>query len=287
MARSTLFHLLAGLALMAVLLVAGYGFFVLTSAGQAFDNQAYFGHAAVDRLAQTYDADLLQEVNKRALLCVAGAVFIFALLRRKFLLGFLAVAALGTAVIGAELLKHNLPRQELSAPSAPVPAYFKQDTYPSGHTTIGTSTALAFLLVAPALWRPWLAYLGGLLSASYATAVLFLGWHRPSDAFGGILWSGACFVGVAIVYLLIKKNQLPPGPPHRWALALSVAFALGSFAAAWMATGWLGPEFPDADFPFLGMTALIVFSAYLLTAWFAWALQHVGATHTRRGFGSR
>lgn len=271
--RTSLQPLLLGVGLLAVLLVAGYFIFVCTAWGQAFDNVAYFGHSAVDREALRYDSDILGLVSKRALIVAAAVLGVISLIRWRPVMGILAVGGLVVAVGGAELLKHNLPRHELSTPAGPVPFYFKSDTYPSGHTTIGTSIALALLLVLPARWRPWLAGLAGLLSASYGTAVLFAGWHRPSDAIGGVLWSGLCLGLAAAVGLAIRRRLAPPGAVALAPLINSGVLTLLALFFAWFSTGWLGPQLPEADFSFLVMTGLIVIAAFSVTAWFAWVLQ--------------
>jgi len=271
--KTSLRPLLLGIGLLALLLVAGYFLFVGTVWGQAFDNVAYFGHSAVDREALRYDSDILGLVSKRALIIAAAVLGVISVIRWRPVMGVLAIAGLVVAVGGAELLKHNLPRHELSAPSGPVPFYFKSDTYPSGHTTIGTSIALALLLVLPARWRPWLAGSAGLLSASYGTAVLFAGWHRPSDAIGGVLWSGLCLGLAAAVGLAIRRRLTPPGPVSWPALGVSGVLSLGALFFAWFSTGWLGPQLSEADFSFLLMTGFIVMAAFSVTTWFAWILQ--------------
>lgn len=277
MLKSSFSHLLAGVVIFAIILVAGYFYFVQIQSGQAFDNVAYFGHKAVDRAALHYDGDLLGEVSVRALLIVAGVLFVLSLFRRRFLIGLVIIGGLAGAVVGAELFKHHLPRPELAAPDGAVPAYFSQDTYPSGHTTIGTSVVLAFLMLAPVRWRPWLAGPAGLFSASYATAVLFEGWHRPSDAVGGILWSGVCLGLAAAFVIACQRSVTPPAPISRGALSLSAGICALSLMLAWFSTGWLGPQFPAADFPFLFMTGLIVLTAFAVTAWFGWVLSAEGS----------
>lgn len=275
--RSCRAHLLTGVAFFMVLLVAGYFFFVQTKVGQAFDNVAYFGHSGVDRVALHYDSDLLGEVNVRMLLLVAGVLFLIALFRKRWLVGLAVIGGLACAVVGAELLKRNLPRTELAAPSGSVPTYFHQDTYPSGHMTVGTSVVLAFLLLAPARSRRWLGGVAGFVSASYATAVLFEGWHRPSDALGGILWSGFCLGLVALVLLVIRKNAAPPAPVSRGALAFSIALGGVALLLALFNGGALSPEQGLLNVPFLVMTASIVILAFVVMGWFGWVLSADGA----------
>lgn len=268
MKKPTIYYLLAGVGLFAGLFVLGYLAFVWTPVGQALDNRAYFGHEAVRRGSLVYDQDLLRVVSVRALLAVAAVLFVISLVRRRLLTGLLVIASLACAVEGAEVFKKHLPRQSLAAVYGPEPSYLRGDTYPSGHTTIGTSVALAFLLLLPGRWRPWLGVAGGWMSASYATAVLFVGWHRPSDALGGIFWSGVCMGSTALVALAFQRSGPVPGPACRPALVVSGLLAIAGCTLAWLATGWFGPNFFQADWSFLAMTLLIIVAAVSLTAWF-------------------
>jgi membrane-associated phospholipid phosphatase len=49
-----------------------------------------------------------------------------------------------SALAGAEVLKQILPWQALVPADTSLSADLRQETYPSGHTTFGTSVALAF-----------------------------------------------------------------------------------------------------------------------------------------------
>ncbi|MGB8465362.1 MAG: phosphatase PAP2 family protein [Terrimicrobiaceae bacterium] len=156
-----------------------------------------------------------------------------------------------------------------------MPAGLQGESYPSGHTTIGVSLAIAFVLVSAARWRPWLATLAGFVGASYATSVLFAGWHRPSDALGGIVWSGFCMSLAAAVAVILRGRQIRSLGHGARMLIGSALLALVVITVAWMAAGGAWNEYYGADVPFLILTLLIIAGSFSLTAWFAWELRHV------------
>lgn len=260
-----------GVASLAVLLAAGYGFFVLTAAGQAIDYAAYFGRGLEARVGGDYDRHILSWITPLHLAAAAGFVFVLAAVRRRPLTGLVAAAAVFAAVFGAEWFKKNLPRPELSRPPGPVPAYFSGDTYPSGHTTAGTSVAMGLILAVGFRWRWAVSLAAAAVSSSYATAVLFLGWHRPSDAFGGILWSAIC-LGFAGLLLLIIHRPPPRAEILRWPVAAGfLLLCLSGLAVGWWWTGdpW---QLTARDAPLAAMLALIVIPAFATCAWLASAL---------------
>jgi hypothetical protein len=96
----------------------------------------------------------------------------------------------GVILLGAncttELLKPLLAQPRASSllggqsPVGPV-------SWPSGHATAAMSLALTALLAAPARLRPAVAALGAVFAIAVSYSFLTLGWHYPSDVFGGFL----------------------------------------------------------------------------------------------------
>ena len=222
-----------------------------------------------------YDDKILGAVSKVTLVLGALLILLIGLIRRTLAVAIVAVIGFGSAVVGAEVLKHNLPWHPLVPTDASLPAGLQGESYPSGHTTIGVSLAVAFVLVSAARWRPWLATLAGFVSASYATSVLFAGWHRPSDALGGIVWSGFCMSLAAAVAVILRGRQIRSLGHGARMLIGSALLALVVITVAWMAAGGAWNEYHGADVPFLILTLLIIAGSFSLTAWFAWELRHV------------
>jgi hypothetical protein len=178
------------------------------------------------------------------------------------------VAGFGCALVGAEILKDVLPWRAL-VPDDTLLARGLQanNSYPSGHATVGTSLALSLVFVSPSRWRPWLAVAAGCLSATFATAVLFTGWHRPSDALGALTWSGLCMtVTTAFAVRLGGRPRLAIPNPGRAVLG-SAGLAILVAAATWVIPARAAPQYPYVDLPFLVLSELIIAGAFSLTAW--------------------
>ena len=256
-----------------VLLVGGYLFFVLTPFGQRLDYAGYFGRGAENWAAKGFDGKLLSSVTPAHIFLVAAVIALIGALRRQPLTGGIAAVSALAAIFGAEALKAVLPHPELVLPPGPVPPYFSQDTYPSGHTTVGAALSLAFLLASPAPWRKWASVFAGLVSAAFGTAVLFLGWHRPSDAVGGILWSGFC-VGTGGLVLLLLKRKNPALQPMGAAFPLVVGIMVCAGAAAvwWISGNITGNGIVPGCCRFVFFSAAIVFFGLLTSSWLGFAL---------------
>lgn len=269
-------RLLLGAGVCAALLVSGYLALVNTTWGHKVDNAGYFGRNVVARAVLDYDHHILGAVSIPTLAGATIAILLVGAVRRCLPVAVIAAAGFVGAIVGAELLKHILPWHPLVPEDALLALDLQRDTYPSGHTTIGTSLAIALVLVSSAHWRPWLAMLAGFMSASFATGVLFAGWHRPSDALGGIVWSGLC-MSLAAVGTVTLCGHVTRSIRHASRaltasnlLAVIVVGSVASFAA----TG-AGDDYPDADAPFLILTLLIILGSFLVTAWFGWQLRNL------------
>jgi membrane-associated phospholipid phosphatase len=108
--------------------------------------------------------------------------------------------------------------------------------FPSGHATAATAVALAAMLVAPRRFRSLVAIAAIPYAVAVCTSILVLGWHFPSDVFGGMLVAAFWFC-VAVAALRradsVEPRPARPAPFHRWReLALAVAAAGLVLAAA-------------------------------------------------------
>ncbi len=264
--------LLLGAALMAIFLVIGYFGFVGTTGGQWWDNAGYAGRQVVGARMEAFDSQILGEVSQLSVMISLAVIFFLSLLFRCPLVGSVVVTAAAGAIFGAEFLKHTLPRELLSEPLVPVPAYFSGDTYPSGHTAIASSLALAIVVISGPFLRPWIAVLTGIVSTSYATGVLFVGWHRPSDALGGLAWSGFCFTLAAAVLAHMTGHHARPKNVTAWKLSAALAtLMIGILGLAVFAK----PGDLAVKIPFFSMSAAIIALGFALPAWLAFALRHI------------
>jgi len=260
-----------------VLLSLGYGVFVWTDLGHQLDANAYFGRdLALHRVIQ-FDHRILGAVSKGTLALMIAIVFVVGLIRRTPMVGLIAAVGIAVAVVGAEILKHILPWKPMVALDADYTAGLLHDSYPSGHTTIATSVSLAMVIVLPARWRPWLAVAAGVVSASYATGVVFAGWHRPSDAIGGILWTGTCLSLAAWIAVWMRGHSVadPADNSGRGPLLGSIVAAVAVLLIALVGALVGSGSYPDADASFIIMVTLIVVATFTLTAWYGRRLHSV------------
>lgn len=268
-------RLLLGALVCAVLLIAGYFVLVSTSWGHQLDDDAFFGRTALSRKVVNLDSHILDAVTRAELLLAAIVLLVIAAVRRCTFVGIIAVAGFGCAVLGAEILKHNLPWHALVPDDAMLNRRFQIDTYPSGHATAGTSFALSLLLVSSSRWRPWLAVAAGCLSATFATGVLFAGWHRPSDALGALVWSGFCMSLAAAFAVQTRGRPRPPiAYPERAGFG-SIGMGMFVSAATWLIAATAAPGYPYGDLPFFVLTGLIIAGAFSLIGWYGWQLRAV------------
>jgi len=200
-ARRRLWALLGLAAACVVALIVLYVLAVHTSFGQHLDNDALIGRSQNPRVQQATNR-LLHSIDVFSLELIGGAIVVAAVLRARVRLALGA----GTLIVGAlattEAIKHTLPRPEfVHTDPLPVPSF------PSGHTTVAFSLALALLLVVPGRWRGPTAVAGALYAAAVGAATVTAGWHRPSDVLGAFLVT----VGWAAVVSAVLVAEWGPG----------------------------------------------------------------------------
>jgi membrane-associated phospholipid phosphatase len=268
-------RLLQGALICAIFFMVSYFVLVGTPWGHQFDDDAFLARKAVSHKIVVLDSRVLDLVRRSTLLLAAIITLSIAAMRRCIFVGIIAVAAFGCAIVGAEVFKNVLPWGALVPKDTILASGFQMNTFPSGHTTVGTSLALGLLLVSPSSWRPWLAILGGCISATFATGVLFAGWHRPSDALGALAWSGLC-MSIAAVFVIRLRGQPRPASARPVPAALGSA-ALGIFVtgATWLTSAAASPEYVLNDLPFFVLTASIVAGAFTLITWYGWQLRAI------------
>ncbi|MGN6171074.1 MAG: phosphatase PAP2 family protein, partial [Solirubrobacteraceae bacterium] len=172
----------------------------------------------------------------------AAIPVVVALLRgRPRLAVAIAVILLG-ANATTELLKPLLahPRAAwLLGGSHPVGAA----SWPSGHATAAMTLALTSVVAAPGRLRPVVATLGAAFTVAVSYSFLTLGWHYPSDVFGGFLVAATWTLTVVAALLGVEQRRarlavdapsVTPGArvSLRGALAPPGAVLLGAVALA-------------------------------------------------------
>lgn len=193
----------------AVLLVAAYVFFVLTPVGQRLDTEGYLGRYAAAASDRALLARALRTIDIVTLVAMLGLVTAVGLLRRRWRLALVAAGSYAAAVVASQLLKAVLLRPHLIHDFDDIMPGKQFDTYPSGHATIATGFVLALVLVSRERYRPVVAVVGVLWSSILAAGTVTAGWHRPSDAVGGILLAGTAMAGGA-AYLAGREGEAVP-----------------------------------------------------------------------------
>jgi membrane-associated phospholipid phosphatase len=178
--------LLVVAALAALLFMGVYVVAVQTEWGQRLDATALEGGARVDRpRVEKATEDLLTTISIGSVALIGGGIVVVALGRGRF---HLALGA-GLVVVGSDVSAELLKRLILTRPDllATLDPGSGNNSYPSGHTTVAMSLALAAVLVTPRRARGLVAVVGAAYAIGIGEAVLISGWHRPSDAIGSYL----------------------------------------------------------------------------------------------------
>jgi membrane-associated phospholipid phosphatase len=116
----------------------------------------------------------LHEVSMLSFAVAIGIVMLIAAMRRKVLLGVVAVGVMGTSAVIAEIAKRLLVRPEL----VDAPPGWLNNSFPSGHASIAVAIGVGAMLVLPYSLRWPGAVVGALFAMSVGRAVETAGWHR-------------------------------------------------------------------------------------------------------------
>lgn len=187
-----------------------YALSVQTEIGQRWDNAALSASEGVPEAARDQANDTLGIVSTGSLLLAGLGLGLILLLRGHKSLALIPLLTIGASMVATELFKLViLPRPQLI--TSPLIDF---NSYPSGHTSVAASIALAAIIAAPPRLRS-LAALGGFaLSAGGGVLVTVASWHRPSDALGSFSLTLAVTAAVlAIAYAW--KPQLAARLPRR------------------------------------------------------------------------
>ncbi len=221
----------------AVTFVAVYLLGVRTTWGQRLDATALRGRSALRPRTIHAAHELLNTISIASLVLVGGLIVLVALARRRPLLAMGAAIVIGGSTVTSELLKHAiLQRPNLGIFDAVGP----DASFPSGHTTVAFSLAIAALLVAPSHNRAVVGILGSLYAIGIAVGVVATANHRPSDVIGAVLVVTAWAAVVAAVLLSVSFATPRDARDRR----VSPALALGGAALlAFAFVGLIGTVF--------------------------------------------
>jgi membrane-associated phospholipid phosphatase len=129
-----------------------------------------------------------------------------ALLRGRPRLGITIAAILLGANVTTQLLKPLLAHPR-AAWLLGGEALVANASWPSGHATAAMSLALTSVLAAPARLRPAVAALGAVFAVAVCYSFLTLGWHYPSDVFGGFLVAATWTLAVVAAMLDARQRR--------------------------------------------------------------------------------
>lgn len=267
-----------------LIMIGSYLVLVRTVAGRTFDLDAYYGQIASARSIARYESLSLDLLTPLSMLLALSVLVLVAWRQGIVVVGMISAGAVMGAWVSAELIKHFGPWHPMLAAEQYLPSGLKGLTMPSGHTTAITALSLAVVMLLPAAWRSWGGVVAGIACVSAACAVVTAGWHRPSDAIGGLCWGGVWLSGAGLLLLVSNRGVRSPTPP-----------SIRSFPVVWLAAGLavltmtvvvtvalLAPvSGPDADVPFLVLMTLIIGLGYASSTWFGLTLTRVDWTGRR------
>ncbi|MGI8573270.1 MAG: phosphatase PAP2 family protein [Solirubrobacteraceae bacterium] len=190
------------------------GFFQLHSRGHVWAIANVIAHAC----------------DPQPFIVLVAIIAVVALLRRRPR----AAVAIGAIAIGAnittQLLKPLLAEPRAANLLGGVSPLLDA-SWPSGHATAAMSLALCSVIAAPARWRPTVAAVGALFAVAVSYSFLTLGWHYPSDVFGGYLVV-ACWTLVAVAGVFTLEARRPRRPTRQPGERVSLREALAPAGVA-------------------------------------------------------
>jgi membrane-associated phospholipid phosphatase len=165
---------------------------------------------------------------------LAAIPVIVAMARRRWRVAAMLMMILLAANETTQLLKPLLaaPRDYVSW--SPIGT----GSWPSGHATAAMSLALCAVIAAPSRMRPAVAAVMSVFAIAVSYSFLELGWHYPSDVFGGFLVAATwTLLGVAALWTYearrtgLGRAAEPPERPRQLAATPTVAHAVRPAAA--------------------------------------------------------
>jgi hypothetical protein len=222
--------------------LAAYLVFVLTAAGQRFENRALVGGREEFRQLREESLAELDEIAALSLAIGIALVLGVALLRRKPVLAAASGGIIVAAVVATDVLKRLLVRPEL----VEAPVHWLSNSFPSGHVAVAVAVGMGAVLVVPYVLRAAVTLGAALYAMAVALAVGIAGWHRLSDVAGAAFTVLA--LGCVALYLLARGGRIRPlRVPRRIGYTLMI-LVLGGSALVFAGVGLMGwlELLPDA-----------------------------------------
>jgi len=165
-----------------------------TTWGQAVVDEAWLARVGEGRVLLKVSRHVLEFIDIGSVIGVIVILIVVTAVRRNWRVGAVLAGGVLGAAASAELLKVVLPRPDLAPQLEAMMGEHAANSFPSGHVTIVTASVIALLAVAPVTARLPVALVGASFVACVAGSVVAAGWHRPSDAIGGLglalAWQG-------------------------------------------------------------------------------------------------
>lgn len=197
-----------------------------TASGQRLDQLTLSGAQLDTGLVSQAVGLAAGTVSLPVVLAALACVAVIAVLRRRVDLLMPLGVLVGGANLSTQVIKHLVVTRDVLGPGIDI----TPNSFPSGHTTLAASTAVALVLVAGRARGP-VAVLGTVWTAGAGIGTLALGWHRASDVAGAIAVVAAWTFLILAVDGTVQQRRAPspadrdPLPPGEAFIALLLAVA--------------------------------------------------------------
>lgn len=178
---------------------------------------------------------------------------IFALAANRWVPLLVAAGSGLGAVVSVQLLKRAiLTKAPYGIQESPM------NSLPSGHTAAAATAAVIAVMVAPARWRGYVAFLGALTTSLAGISTVLNGWHRPMDAIVSVLvvtcWA---VLGALLLRCLIRPERWRPNRAiGSLVLGILLLLAAGAGLAAMQTVAMNGLALATGAAAILGVSLL-------------------------------
>jgi len=194
--------------------------------GRSWD--AHVLHAATaDRSipsVRSASATLIDTIDIGSLILLGGGIVAAALLLGRVRAAIEAALVIVFANASTQVLKPLLGHVEPFGRRGELGSSF-----PSGHSTVAMSIALAAVLAAPTAWKLVVSFAGAAYAAGVGISLLVQASHYPSDVAGAFLLTGAWAGAIAALF---PHRPQPPEPRAIRAGFVAAGAAAVAFAIA-------------------------------------------------------